>query len=341
MYILVTGGAGYIGSHTVRALQKENFKVVVLDNLIYGHKEIVENILKAPLIIGDIGNKKLIRQILNGKHPKTNGEKIMAIIHFAAYAYVGESVIDPLKYYLNNVQKSISFFEVILQEGYKKNNKITKTIPIVFSSTCATYGIPSKLPIDESMEQNPINPYGRSKLIIENILKDYYLAYQMPSIIFRYFNAAGADPEGDLGEKHEPETHLIPLAFDALTKEKYKFKLFGDNYKTHDGTCIRDYIHVVDIANAHVKGLIKILNEGGQHVFNLGTGNGLSVKEVLQSIERVTNLKLNIEIKPRRKGDPPVLVASPNKAFNELNWSPKLSDIDTIVKHAWRWYQSL
>ncbi|MBO8240547.1 UDP-glucose 4-epimerase GalE [Prochlorococcus marinus XMU1412] len=342
MYILVTGGAGYIGSHTVRALQKENFEVVVLDNLIYGHKKIVENVLKVPLIVGDIGNKELITQILSGKHPKTNGKKIMAVIHFAAFAYVGESVKKPLKYYINNVKKSISFFESIFEESSNRSKgEISRQIPIVFSSTCATYGIPKKLPIIESTEQNPINPYGRSKLMIENILKDLYFSHNIPSMIFRYFNAAGADPKGDIGENHIPETHLIPLAFDALTKEKCKFQLFGNDYQTFDGTCIRDYIHVTDIADAHVKGLIKILNEGGQHIYNLGTGNGLSVKQVLKSIEKVTNLELNIEIHPRRQGDPPILVASPNKALNELNWKPSYSNIDTIVEHAWKWYQRI
>ena len=342
MYILVTGGAGYIGSHTVRALQRENFKVVVLDNLVYGHKKIVENILKVPFIEGNIGNKKLISRILSGKHPKTNGEKIMAIIHFAAYAYVGESVSNPLKYYLNNVKQSLSFFEEVINENEnRKGSTVSNKIPIVFSSSCATYGIPNKVPIDETLEQKPINPYGKSKLMVEEILKDFYFAYDMPSIIFRYFNAAGADPIGDLGENHDPETHLIPLAFDAATKKSCKFKLFGNDYNTFDGSCIRDFVHVTDISHAHVIGLKKILKVGGQHSFNLGTGKGLSVLQVLKSIEKVTNLKIEIENNPRRLGDPPILVASSYRALKELNWVPKFSDIDTIVKHAWEWYKNI
>ena len=343
MYILVTGGAGYIGSHTVRALQREKFKVVVLDNLVYGHKEIVEKILKVPLIIGDIGNKELVKKIISGQHPKTNGEKIMAVVHFAAYAYVGESVIDPLKYYKNNVKESISFFEAVVQESLKRSlcNDKTKLIPIVFSSSCATYGTPSELPIIETTQQKPINPYGKSKLMVENILQDFYISYKIPSMIFRYFNAAGADPEGDLGENHQPETHLIPLALEAASKQNYRFNLFGDDYNTFDGTCIRDYIHVVDIADAHVKGLLKLLNEEGQYIYNLGTGKGLSVLQVLNSIEKITKLSINIEKRPRRPGDPPLLIASSDKAFNELNWQPRLSNIDTIVKHAWEWYQTL
>ena len=342
MFILVTGGAGYIGSQTVRALQRENFKVIVLDNLVYGHQDIVEKTLKAPLIKGNIGNKELISKILSGNHPKTNGEKVLAIIHFAAYAYVGESFKNPLKYYENNVKQSISLFEAVIKESQdRKLSKESSQIPIVFSSSCATYGIPEKLPITESMQQKPINPYGRSKLMIEEILKDFYFSYNMPSIIFRYFNAAGADPKGDLGENHNPETHLIPLAFDAATKKSKEFKIFGNDYPTFDGTCIRDFIHVKDLANAHVKGLKKVLESGGHHSYNLGTGKGLSVKQVLNSIEKVTNLKIDIKNYPRRLGDPPILVASASKAKTELKWVPQFPEIDKIVLHAWQWYKYL
>ena len=342
MYILVTGGAGYIGSHTVRALQQQDFKVIVLDNLIYGHQDIVEKNLKVPFIFGNIGNKELIKKILSGNHPKTNGKKISAIIHFAAYAYVGESVKNPLKYYVNNVKETISFFEEIIKETReRKLSDDSERIPIVFSSSCATYGIPEELPIIESMKQNPINPYGKTKLMIEEILKDFYLSYDLPSIIFRYFNAAGADPKGDLGENHIPETHLIPLAFDAATKKSKNFKIFGNDYPTFDGTCIRDFIHVVDLANAHVKGLKRLLENGGHDSFNLGTGKGLSVKQVLKSIENITGLEIEIETHPRRLGDPPILIASPLKARNQLGWIPKFSAIDIIVQDAWNWYKNL
>ena len=341
MYILVTGGAGYIGCHTVRALQKEGFKVVVLDNLIHGHKEIIENVLNVPLVIGDIGDTELVSNILIGKHESTKGEPITAVVHFAAFAYVGESVTDPNKYFKNNVANTIYLLDTLLRVSQIRKAGNNNQIPIVFSSTCATYGIPDKYPILESTTQHPINPYGESKLIIEKLLIKYSEVYGLPSIIFRYFNAAGADPNGDIGENHVPETHLIPLAFCAAVKKIPYLKIYGDDYPTSDGTCIRDYIHVVDIAEAHVIGLKKILKNNGCYIYNLGTGKGLSVKEIISEVEKITNLKIETKVEKRRKGDPHLLLASPKRAFEELNWVPKNSSIDIIVRDAWRWFQSI
>ena len=342
MYILVTGGAGYIGCHTVRALLKEGFKVVVLDNLIHGHKQIIEKVLKVPLVIGDIADTELIKKILSGKHESTEGEPIIAVIHFAAFAYVGESVINPNKYFKNNVANTIYLLDTLLKVSKERGEtNADYQIPIVFSSTCATYGIPDNYPILESTKQIPINPYGESKLIIEKLLIKYSEIYGLSSIIFRYFNAAGAHPNGDLGENHSPETHLIPLAFDAAIKKIPYLKIFGDDYPTSDGTCIRDFIHVVDIAEAHVIGLKKILKNNGCYIYNLGTGKGLSVREIISTVEKITNLKVETKVEKRRKGDPHILLASPKKAFEELKWIPKNSRIDIIVRDAWRWFKSI
>ncbi len=342
MYILVTGGAGYIGCHTVRALKKEGFKVVVLDNLIHGHKDLIEKVLKVPLIIGDIGDTELVEKILSGKHEFTKGEPVFGVIHFAAFAYVGESVINPSKYFKNNVANTINLLDSLLKVSKERKETNSKyQIPIVFSSTCATYGIPDNYPIIETTKQCPINPYGESKLIIEKLLIKYSEVYGLSSIIFRYFNAAGADPKGDLGENHLPETHLIPLAFQAAVKKIPYLKIYGDDYPTSDGTCIRDFIHVVDIAEAHVIGLKKILKNNGCYIYNLGTGKGLSVREIISKIEKITNLKIETKVEKRRKGDPHLLLASPEKALKELNWVPKNSEIDNIVKDAWNWFQSI
>ena len=338
MYVLVTGGAGYIGCHTVRALQKNNFKVIVLDNLICGHKKIVEETLKVPLIIGDIGNKKLVKSILSGKHPKTNGEKVFAIIHFAAYAYVGESVANPLKYYSNNVKQSISFFEVIVEESYqRKKDKSSHHIPIVFSSSCATYGIPEVLPIIESMKQSPINPYGKTKLIVEEILKDFYSSYDLPSVIFRYFNAAGADPKGDIGENHNPETHLIPLAFDAATKKSKNFKIFGNDYPTFDGTCIRDFIHVMDLAEGHARTLEYLDNNKSQTLnMNIGTGTGTSVLDLVNTFQEVNKIKIPYKFSNRREGDVDRLVSDNTLMKSKLEWAP-IKDLRDMCKDGWKW----
>jgi len=336
--ILVTGGAGYIGSHAVRALQQAGYAPVVLDNLVYGHRRIAEEVLRVPLVVGQVGDRALLDQLLSGQHPATNGAPIQAVLHFAAYAYVGESVADPAKYYRNNVGDSLTLLEALKAEGERRG---TTPLPLVFSSTCATYGIPDEdqIPIAETCPQRPINPYGRSKWMVEQMIGDFGSAYGLPSVIFRYFNAAGADPAGDLGEDHTPETHLIPLVFAAITGHTSQLQIFGDDYSTPDGTCIRDYIHVTDLANAHVLGLQKLLVAGGQHVFNLGTGTGYSVQQLIDTAKAVTGRSLLAHVSPRRAGDPPVLVASAGKARRELGWQPNYPELFTILEHAWAWHQ--
>lgn len=340
MSILVIGGAGYIGSHTVRALKKANLNPIVLDNLVYGHKEIVNERLKVPFIKGNLGNQKLISNLLEGKNSLTEKSPIEGIIHFAAYAYVGESISKPLKYYKNNVRESINLLDSVI--NYNLNNM--ESIPIVFSSTCATYGYPQNIPISEENIQEPINPYGWSKFFVERFLKDFGKSYGLKSVILRYFNAAGADPQGDIGEDHTPETHIIPLIFDVISGKKEIFEVFGDDYLTEDGTCIRDYIHVNDLADAHVKGLGYLFNNkysingSFPEIFNLGNGKGYSVKEVIEKVELVTGKKVNYKITKRREGDPPVLIASSKKAKDILNWEPKYKKIEIIIEHAWKWY---
>ncbi|MCP9931002.1 UDP-glucose 4-epimerase GalE [Cyanobium sp. AMD-g] len=336
MTLLVTGGAGYIGSHAVRALQKAGFKPVVLDNLVYGHRRIVEEVLDVPLVVGQLGERDLLNQVLRGEHPACGGEPVQAVLHFAAYAYVGESVQDPAKYYRNNLADSLTLLEALVEPVRTGTGP---AIPIVFSSTCATYGIPDTVPISEDTPQRPINPYGRSKWMVEQLLTDFGEAYGLPSVIFRYFNAAGADPAGDLGEDHTPETHLIPLVLEALAGRRSGVEVYGDDYPTPDGTCIRDYIHVCDLADAHVLGLKLLLARGGQHVYNLGNGTGCSVQEVLDTARRVTQRELQVRIAPRRKGDPPVLVASAELARQELGWTPEFPDLATIIGQAWAWHQ--
>lgn len=340
MTILVTGGAGYIGCHAVRALQRQGLQVVVLDNLVYGHRAIVEQVLQVPLVVGQVGDRALLDQLLQGEHPACNGEPIAAVLHFAAYAYVGESVAQPARYYRNNLGDSLTLLEALLAEGERRGGP---PLPLVFSSTCATYGIPDAehIPIAETCPQRPINPYGRSKWMVEQLIADCAAAYQLPSVIFRYFNAAGADPDGGLGENHTPETHLIPLVLDVMAGRRPALQIFGDDYPTADGTCIRDYIHVNDLADAHVLGLRKLLAEGGSHVFNLGTGRGDSVQQVIDTARAVTGLDLVAQVAPRRPGDPPVLVAAAEKARRELGWQPRYPELHTILSHAWRWHQAL
>ena len=346
MTILVTGGAGYIGSHAVRALQRAGYRPVVLDNLVYGHRRIVEEVLRVPLVVGQLGDRTLLDQLLRGEHPAMGGtpgqpgEPILAVLHFAAYAYVGESVTDPARYYRNNLGDTLVLLEALKAEGERRG---TTPLPVVFSSTCASYGIPGsgQIPIDESCLQQPINPYGRSKWMVEQLLADFGEAYGMPSVTFRYFNAAGADPAGDLGEDHNPETHLIPLVLDAMAGRRPNLQIYGDDYPTRDGTCIRDYIHVSDLADAHVLGLQKLLFEAGHHVFNLGNGTGYSVKQVIEEAKAVTGQGLLAQVAPRRPGDPPVLVAAAEKAMRELGWDPRYPELHTILQHAWAWHQTL
>ncbi len=321
--ILVTGGAGYIGSHTVKALQQKGYQVVVLDNLKYGHREIVEDVLKAKLIVGDLQDRSLLKEIFNN-------HSIAAVIHFAAFAYVGESVKDPAKYYDNNVTGTLRLLQAMLDASVKN---------IIFSSTCATYGVPNAVPIAEEHPQNPINPYGRSKLIVEQMLADFEKAYDLKSVIFRYFNAAGADPSGLIGEDHNPETHLIPLVLMAALGKRESVSIFGTDYPTADGSCIRDYIHVTDLAQAHVLGLEYLLKSQTSGIFNLGNGNGFSVKEIIATAREVTGIDIKAIECDRRPGDPPALVGSATKAREILGWNPEYADIESIITHAWNWHQ--
>ena len=323
MTILVTGGAGYIGSHTVLALQKAGYEVIVLDNLVYGHQDLVENVLGTKLIVGDTCDRALLRQIFADR-------QIEAVMHFAAYAYVGESVAQPAKYYRNNVVGTLTLLEAMLEANV--NN-------FVFSSTCATYGVPESVPIDEKQAQNPINPYGASKLMVERILQDFDRAYNFRSVCLRYFNAAGADPEGMLGEDHNPETHLIPLVLQTALGDRESISIFGTDYDTFDGSCIRDYIHVLDLAQAHILALKYLLENGKTDVFNLGNGNGFSVRQVIETAREVTGEKITARECDRRPGDPPILVGSADKARGTLGWQPQYSDLKDIIAHAWQWHQ--
>jgi UDP-glucose 4-epimerase len=321
--ILVTGGAGYIGSHAVLSLLKAGYRVIVLDNLVYGHEELVERVLKVPLIVGDTCDRKLLDGVF-AQYP------INAVMHFAAYAYVGESVGDPSKYYHNNVVGTLTLMDAMRAAGINQ---------FVFSSTCATYGVPTQIPIPENHPQAPINPYGASKLMVERMLLDYSHAYQFRSVFFRYFNAAGADPEGRLGEDHNPETHLIPLVMLTALGQRPAISVFGYDYPTPDGTCIRDYIHVSDLADAHVLGIDYLRRRGETAVFNLGNGNGFSVKQVIETAEQVTGRPITVDYSDRREGDPPALIGSSEKAREILGWNPKYPDLESILTHAWKWHQ--
>lgn len=319
--ILVAGGAGYIGSHTVKYLINHNYKVVVLDNLVYGHKEAV---LSENFELVDLADKKAIDKVFE-KY------EIDAVIHFAAYAYVGESVVEPKKYYHNNVVNTINLLDSMIEHGVKN---------IVFSSTCATYGNPLYTPIDEKHSQNPINPYGNTKLMIEKIMADYDTAYGLKYFALRYFNAAGCDAQGELGESHTPETHLIPLVLKAIKGEIPKITVFGTDYETEDGTCIRDYIHVEDLADAHMLAVEKLLTNGKSHCINLGTGIGTSVKEIITAAEEVTGQKVPLAYGERRAGDPAKLYAANQMSKEVLGWNPKYTDIKEIIKTAWTWEQN-
>lgn len=321
--ILVTGGAGYIGSHAVLALQRAGYQVVILDNLVYGHKDIVEQVLQTELIVGDTSDRALVDNLLST-------HDIAAVMHFAAYAYVGESVSQPAKYYHNNFIGTFTLLEAMRAAGIDK---------FVFSSTCATYGIPTEVPIPENHPQAPINPYGATKLMVERVLADYTTAYDFKSVSFRYFNAAGADPDGLLGEDHNPETHLIPLVLQTALGKRESIAIFGTDYPTEDGTCVRDYIHVNDLAQAHVLGLQYLLKGGESEVFNLGNGNGFSVKEVIESARQITGKTIKAVECDRRAGDPPALVGSGDKARQMLGWTPQYSDLSEIITHAWHWHQ--
>ena len=321
MNILVVGGAGYIGSHMCKYLAQNGHTPVVLDNLIYGHREAVK---WGPFIEGAMENKEILDGVFTDY-------EIGAVMHFAAFAYVGESVTDPGKYYNNNVAATIS-----LLEAMKRHN----ILKFIFSSTCATYGEPVEIPITETHPQNPINPYGRSKLMVEQILDDYESAYGMKSISLRYFNAAGADPDGEIGEDHNPETHLIPLTLQTALGRRNEIIVFGDDYPTGDGTCIRDYIHVTDLAQAHLLALEKLMNDFPGGKFNLGNGNGISVREIIDTAREITGKKIKIKIAERRPGDPAILIGSGDKAIEELGWTPQFADLKSILGTAWLWHKN-
>ena len=321
--ILVTGGAGYIGSHAVLALKNAGYEVVVLDNLSNGHRELVEQVLQVKLIVGDTSDRALLDNIFTTHN-------ITAVMHFAAYIAVGESVTDPAKYYHNNVAGTLTLLEAMLAASINK---------FIFSSTCALYGVPKFVPLTEDHPQDPISPYATTKWMVERILSDFDTAYNLKSVRFRYFNAAGADPTGLLGEDHEPETHLIPLVLMAALGKRESILIFGTDYPTSDGTCIRDYIHVTDLAQAHVLGLEYLLKGGDSEVFNLGNGSGFSVREVIESAKEVTGAEIKIEERDRRPGDPPILVGSSDKASKVLGWRPQYPNIKDILTHAWQWHQ--
>jgi UDP-glucose 4-epimerase len=318
--ILVLGGAGYIGSHLVRILISEGYSPVVIDDLSGGFASAVTD---AELIVGSISDKKFLRTIFSF-------HTFSAVMHLASFISVGESVNHPGKYYSNNLISSIGLLDVMREFQVDK---------IIFSSTAAVYGNPLYTPIDEKHPTQPINPYGRTKLMVEEVLKDYEIAYGLRSVCLRYFNAAGADPEGILGERHDPETHLIPLILQSLSGRRDLFDLYGDNYSTPDGTCIRDYVHVMDLCTAHLLSLNKLLSGGNSATYNLGYGKGYSVREVIESAQKITGQKLKYSIKPKREGDSPELVANAILCRDELGWSPKYDSLDTIISHAWDWEQ--
>lgn len=317
--ILVAGGAGYVGAHACKALAARGFLPVVFDNLVHGHDEAVK---WGPLEVGDIADRAQLDAAIERHKP-------VAVMHFAAFTSVSESVADPGKYYRNNVAGTLTLLEAM------RDHRIDR---LVFSSTAATYGTPKSVPIQEDAPKVPINPYGQSKLAAEAMIADFCAAHMLRAVRLRYFNAAGADPDGEIGELHDPETHLIPLAMRAVTGDGPSLILFGDDYPTPDGTCIRDYIHVADLADAHFRALAWLDSTSGAHAFNLGTGRGASVRQVLDAVERVAGKPVPHTIGPRRAGDPPELVSDPAKAMRELGWTPQMSDLDTIVATAWAWH---
>ncbi len=322
MNVLVVGGAGYIGSHCVRQLTAAGHRPVVADNLVFGHRAAIAE--DVPFYSVNLGNESEIGKILRK-------EKIELVMHFAAYAYVGESVTDPLRYYFNNVAATLHLLRCMIGSGVKK---------FVFSSTCATYGVPPHMPITEATPQAPINPYGQTKLDVENALKAFATAYGLSFTVFRYFNAAGAAEDGAIGEDHNPESHLIPLALGAAAGLRPALKVFGNDYPTPDGTCLRDYVHVDDLSRAHITVFDRLVTPGTQLFYNLGTGTPTSVLEVIRAVEKVTGKPVPHAFAPRRAGDPPALYADSAKAKRELGWTVKFPDIESIVATAWKWHEA-
>jgi UDP-glucose 4-epimerase len=320
MRILVTGGAGYIGSHAVRLFLARGHDVWVYDNLSYGHRAAVP---AERLVVADLAEDQRLDQALVL-------HRIEAVVHFAAFAYVGESVRDPAKYYRNNLVNTLTLMECMRRNGVER---------MVFSSTCATYGVPERVPITEDEKQKPINPYGQGKLAVERALADYAAAYDWGYAALRYFNAAGASPDGAIGEDHHPETHLIPLVLEAALGKRPNVEVFGTDYPTPDGTCIRDYIHVDDLAEAHLRALEK-LEAGRGLCLNLGVGHGYSVREVIRTAEAVTGKAIPVKEGPRRPGDPPTLVACADQARQVLGWTPRYTELRPIIETAWNWHRS-
>jgi UDP-glucose 4-epimerase len=321
MTIVVAGGAGYIGSHTVKELVRDGFDVLVFDNFSSGRKEHIRN---RPFLQGDLMDRQAIREAFRGR-------PVEAVLHFASLIQVGESYADPRKYYTHNVISSLNLLDAMLEAGTRK---------LIFSSSAAVYGIPEETPIPESHPLNPANPYGQTKVMVERILRDYDRAYGLKSIALRYFNAAGADPEGEMGETHHPETHLLPNILLSLLGRGPRLAIFGNNFPTPDGTPIRDYIHVTDLAAAHVLALKSLLRGGPSDTINLGTNVGFSVLEVIRKAEEVTGRKIPYDVRPRREGDVAVLLASNERAEQALGWRPALSSLETIIETAWKWHSS-
>jgi UDP-glucose-4-epimerase GalE len=319
--VLVVGGAGYIGSHMCKHLSTAGYHPIVLDNLVYGHRQAVK---WGPFFKGSMNDSALLSKLFSD-YP------VAAVMHFAAFCYVGESVTHPAQYYENNVSNTIALLKVMVE----------KKVPnFIFSSSCATYGQPLEIPISEEHPQRPISPYGRTKVMVEQILEDYRSAYGLESVSLRYFNAAGADPDGELGEDHHPETHLVPLVLQTALGQRPCVNIFGDDYPTKDGTCVRDYIHVEDLAQAHLLALERLLNglPGGQ--YNLGNGRGYSVQEVVDVARQITGKPIPARVGKRRAGDPAVLVSSSGQAVQELGWNPRFPDLDTIIETAWNWHKA-
>lgn len=321
MNILVVGGAGFIGSHMVKQLGRSHCHVTTLDNLSQGHRDAV---LYGDFVEGDLADKVLLKQLIQPG-------RFDAVMHFASFIQVGESVENPAKYYENNVVNTLNLLETMQGAGIKR---------FVFSSTAATFGQPQYSPIDEKHPQQPINPYGRSKLMVEHILEDFDRAYGLKSVCLRYFNAAGADPEVQLGERHEPETHLIPLVLQVASGRKTNVTVFGRDYDTPDGTCVRDYVHVSDLCDAHGLALASLMQGDGSQQYNLGYGTGYSVQEVIESAQRVTGSAIATVDAPRRDGDPERLVADASKAKKALGWKPQFTSLDDIIRHSWAWEKS-
>ncbi len=318
MKILVVGGAGYIGSHMVKMLLDQGHRVIVFDNLSSGYRDAV---LGGTFVKGDLADKNKLDDVFARLMPE-------AVMHFASHIQVGESVMHPGKYYFNNFTNTMNLLDTMVKHDVRH---------FIFSSTAAIFGEPEYAPIDELHPKNPLNPYGRSKLMVEQVLVDYERAYGLKSVCLRYFNAAGADPDGMLGERHEPETHLIPLVLQAISGKRPSIQIFGRDYDTPDGTCVRDYIHVVDLCAAHLLALRKLVATGTSSQYNLGNGTGFSVQEVIKAAERVTGSKVNIVEGDRRAGDPAILVADATLARAELDWQPQYTDLEQIIVHAWQW----